>query len=169
MPGCAALCKAANTCRLWQGAPAAWPSQWRCRTTLMCQPLVYYLEGGGPLGGLCVSAAQLPCRHRRKINFGCTGGRHLGGKAVQPGQGLLQPGTAIRSGGVGAGWSGGEAAIWSGVVGAGWSGGEAAIWSGGVGLNWSGGVGGGRRSGHGVGNHVLLASMCRMSLVYSAM
>jgi hypothetical protein len=78
-------------------------------------------------------------------------------KAVQPGQGLLQPGTAIRSGGVGAGWSGGEAAIRSGVVGAGWSGGEAVIRSGGVGSNWSGGVGGGRRSGHHVGNHVLLA------------
>jgi hypothetical protein len=80
-------------------------------------------------------------RHCREINLGCAGGQHLGGKAVQPVQGLLQPGTAIRSGGVGAGWSGGEAAIRSG----------------GVGSSWSGGAGGGRRSGHGVGDHVLLA------------
>jgi hypothetical protein len=131
----------------------------------MCRSLVYYLEGGGPLGGLCVAAARLRRRHRRKIYFGCAGGRHLFGKAVQPGQGLLQPGTAIWSSGVGAGWSGGEAAIRSGIVGTGWSGGEAAIrsggvgsnWSRGVGSDWSHGVGGSQRSGHGVCNYVLLA------------
>ncbi len=58
---------------------------------------------------------------------------------------------------MGAGWSGGKAAIRSGGVGVGWSDGEAAIRSGSVGSNWSGGVGGGKGPGHGVGHHVLLA------------
>ncbi len=42
-------------------------------------------------------------------------------------------------------------------MGAGWSGGEAAILSGSVGSNWFGGVGDGKVPGHGVSYHVLLA------------
>ncbi len=70
--------------------------------------------------------------HRRKPTVGCDSGRRLGVETVQPSQGLLQPGTAIRSGSVGAGWSGYAATIRSGGVGVGWSGGEAAIQSGSV-------------------------------------
>jgi hypothetical protein len=134
MPGCATLCKEANTCRLWQAGtrglafpmemshhmdtPATrWFTTWREADLL--ETRVSPQRGcATAIAEKLISAAQ---------------GQHRGGKAVQPSQGLLEPGAAIRSGG------------------------EAAIRSNGVGSNWSGGVGGGWRPGHGVGNHVFLA------------
>ncbi len=120
MPGCAMPCKAANTCRLWQAGtsglafpvdmshhmdvPATrWFTTWREDDRLAACV--------SPQRGWAAAIAE------KLISAAQAGG------TIQPGQGLLQPGTAIRSGGVGAGWSAGEAAIRSGGVGAGWSGG----------------------------------------------
>jgi hypothetical protein len=177
MPGCATPCKAANTCRLWQATPAAWPSQWRCRTTLMCRSLVYCLEGGGPLGGLCVAAARLRCHHRRKIYFGCAGGRHLGGKAVQPArvsfnQALLSgpavwvlAGPAVRQLSGLALWAQAGPtmrqlsglAVWAPTGPAVWAPTGPAVWGAAGGLDMVSTI------------TFSLPGMCRMSLVYSAM
>ncbi len=93
------------------------------------QELVRYEAAGGSDAGVrhaMQGGKYLPPvagGHQWPSFSSCASGWRFGGETVQPGQGLLQPGTAIRSGGVVAGWSGCVAAIWSGSVGAGWSGG----------------------------------------------
>jgi hypothetical protein len=179
MPGCATPCKAANTCRLWQAGTSdlAFPVEMSHHIDVLATRWLTTWREVDRLAA-CVSpqrgcAAAIPAAITEKL----ISAAQAGGTPVQPGQGLLQPGTAIRSGGVGAGWSGGEAAIRSGVVGAGWSGGEAAIRSGGVGSNWSSGVGSNWSGGVGAAGGLdmvsattfSLSGMCRMSLVYSAM
>jgi hypothetical protein len=124
---------------------AACVSPQRSWAAAIAEKLISAAQAGGTSAVRLFSLAKVSSNPGTAIRSGGVGAGWSGGEA------------AIRSGGVGAGWSGGEAAIRSGGVGPPWSGGEAAIRSGGVGPNWSGGAGGSRRPGHGVGDHVVLA------------